>query len=233
VIDLRTAPLSALSSMVNDLDQGFLATRLKASQRKAWVRYRDNPVYPGVAFRFTFPAQPVMGFSYRLRSWGKGKRQTPPYVRNGAFRESLAKRKPRLKRDGTTDLATSFSIFGGAMNLLGQDNQRGLKLAPPERFSKGKVLRAAHRRRCPSGTVASVRAYSQVGYDFADRRKTAGISDKTYAQEWAFQPGEIAVVQEWADTFFLEDFRRLGVNSKTGQLKARATRDDIRTRRAA
>ena len=231
MIDLRTAPLSALSGMVNDLDQGFLATRLKASQRKAWVKYRDNPVYPGAAFRFTFPAQPVMGFSYRLRSWGRGRRQTPPYVRTGALRDSISKRKPRIKRDGTSDLATSFSIFGGAMNLLGQDNQRGLKLAPPERFSKGLVKRASHRRRCPSGTVANVRSYTQTGYDFTERLKTAGISGKTYAQEWSFQPGEIAVAQEWADVFFLEDFRRLGVNSKTGQLKSRATRDDIRERR--
>lgn len=202
-------------------------------QRQAWMIYRDGPLrdrfragngarhgfskrsarYAGTDNfradnRLGKPGANVPGSRGQIR-----KGNLPDYVFTGRFRDQLAKRG--TKRVSTPqETRTRFSIFGGALNLL--SNQRG-NISEVISQQRAMKTRPAHTRRDGrTGRTVSVRSYQQMAVTTV-RKVTK--SPRTYAEEWAYKPGETASVQKDADRLILEGFRSAIYDRRTGQIK--------------
>jgi hypothetical protein len=199
------------------------------AHRQAWMIYRDGPLRD----RFRAGNGQRFGFSRRSARYagndqfradnrlGKPgarvpggqirKGNLPDYVFTGRFRDQLAKRG--TKRVSTTsETRTRFSIFGGALNLLG--SQRG-NISEVISQTRAMRTRPAHTRRDGrTGRTVSVRSYQQMAVK-TERKVTK--SPRTYADEWAYRPGETASVQTDADRLILEGFKT--AIYKNGQLR--------------
>jgi hypothetical protein len=209
-------------------------TIIAKGQRQAWMIYRDGPLRD----RFRAGNGARHGFSKRSHQYagndafradnrlGKPgynvpgsrghirKGNLPDYVFTGRFRGALEKRKARrISTPGET--VTRFSIFGGALNLLGA--HRG-KISEVISSDRKLVTRPAHRRRNPrTGGVVNVRGYQQMS---VKTTRTVTKSPRTYAEEWAYKPGETAQVQRDADRLILEGFRSAIYDPRTGQIRS-------------
>jgi hypothetical protein len=210
-------------------DEGIIAK----AHRKAWMIYRDGPLRD----RFRDGNGKIYGFSKRSFDYAgndkyrsdnrlgkpgrnvpgsKGqirKGNLPDYVFTGKFRAQLEKRK--TKRVSTPqETRTRFSIGGGVMNVLGV--QRG---NISEIISQTRVMRTrpAHTRRDGrTGRTVSVRSYQQMAVK-TERKVTK--SPRTYAEEWAFRPGETNGVQIKADELIYKGFHSAIYDRRTKQIK--------------
>lgn len=208
-------------------DEGIVAR----AHRQAWILYRDGPLRD----RFQTGNGKKYGFSRRSFDYagndkyrsdsrlGKPGRRVagtqirkgdlPDYVFTGRFRNQLAKRK--TKRVSTPqETRTRFSIGGSVMNVLG--SQRG-NISEIISQTRAMRTRPAHTRRDGrSGKTVSVRSYQQMAVKI-DRKVTK--SPRTYADEWAYRPGETESVQRDADRLVLEGFRSAIYDKRTGRIK--------------
>ncbi len=183
----RDLPLMQLATMVDDLSTKYITSLIKTAQRGAWYEYRDNRQYPGAAFRFSRQAKQAMGFSYRSAKHLKRKGNLPDYHFTGAMKASILQRQPKTSVAGNV-VTTWFSIFGGAMNFLGAKHG-----SMNQANGKGLVTRTAHTRRGKFGKSVSVRSYQQRGFI------RGAPSGKSYAEEWAYRPDEVAWVGRRTD----------------------------------
>lgn len=201
------------------------------AHRQAWMIYRNGPLRDrfragnGARYGFSRRSSAYIGTdSYRAdRRLGKPgarvpgtqirKGDLPDYVFTGRFRDQLAKRG--TKRVSTpSETRTRFSIFGGALNLL--SNKRG-NISEVISQQRAMKTRPAHTRRDGrTGRTVSVRSYQQMAVTTV-RKVTK--SPRTYAEEWAYRPGETADVQKDADRLILEGFRSAIYDRRTGQIK--------------
>ena len=201
-------------------------------QRQAWMIYRDGPLRDrfrsGNGQRYGFSRRSIAyAGNDRFRANNKvgkpgrnlpgthgqiRKGNLPDYVFTGRFRDQLAKRQ--TKRVSTPqETRTRFSIFGGVLNFLGNQHGNISEIIDRERV---RLTRSAYTRRGPGGKSVSVRGYTQMGYK-TTRKVTK--SPRTYADEWAYQPQEVAGVQKDADRLILEGFRSAIYDRRTGQIK--------------
>lgn len=126
------------------------------SQRVALITWRDNPQFPGVAFRFTWAASKPMQFGMRRRKYGsptllrlntakaglpmphqrmpgKGMRPGPNltkpwFITSGAFRAQALASKPKT-RIASGQVITRMRIQGQALGVLGGSTMRGVATA--------------------------------------------------------------------------------------------------------
>lgn len=204
-MSLVALPLEDLARFAGQLKPVLLERTLRASQRAAWLEWRDS----GMRARFDRAGHKKYGFSKRKKSKGI----LPAYVHTGSFRRSLEKRKPKkVKVPGK--VATSFSIFGGALNFLGQANMHGI-VSETKTLQTHIVTRRAHARQTVSGAV-QVSAHPMRE---TIRKKIWTKSPKTYRDEWEYRDFELAHVRGRADALFLERFRKTAVDKK-GNIKA-------------
>lgn len=197
-------------------DEGIIAK----GHRIAWKIYRDGTLRD----RFAPGNYQRWGFAMRARPKGKIYRyadgsptgadtRKPAFVSTGAMRDQMAKRNSR-RADSPTEVRTKFSIFGGALNAMG--NKRG-NISEVASEKRQMVTRPAHTRRDGrSGKVVQVRSYRQ---ESVRRTYTYTKSPRTYAEEWAFRPTEIQAVQNDADRLILEGFRTAIYDRRTGQIR--------------
>lgn len=231
VLDALAYEVNAKGRSVRKVGRITDESIIAKAHRQAWMIYRDGPLRD----RFRPGNGRTLGFSKRSMGYagndqfradnrigkpgsrvpGKGIRKgnLPDYVFIGRFRDQLAKRG--TKRVSTpNETRTRFSIFGGALNLLG--SQRG-NISEVISQTRAMRTRPAHTRRDGrSGRTVSVRSYQQMAVK-TERKVTK--SPRTYADEWAYQPGETASVQKDADRLILEGFRSAIYNRRTGQIK--------------
>lgn len=231
VLDALAYEVNAKGRSVRKVGRITDESIIAKAHRQAWMLYRDGPMRdrfrPGNGQRFGFskrsagyagndnfradnrlgkPGANVPGSRGQIR-----KGNLPNYVFTGRFRDQLAKRG--TKRVSTTsETRTRFSIFGGALNLLG--SQRG-NISEVISHTRAMRTRPAHTRRDGrSGRTVSVRSYRQMAVK-TERKATK--SPRTYADEWAYRPGETADVQKDADRLILEGFKN--AIYKNGQIK--------------
>ena len=231
VLDALGDQISAKGRRVRMVGRITDESIIAKGQRQAWMIYRDGPLRDrfcvGNGQRFGFSKR-SMGYAgnYRFRAdnrLGKPganvpgsrgqirKGNLPDYVFTGRFRDQLAKRG--TKRVSTPqETRTRFSIFGGALNLLG--SKRG-NVSEVINQTRAMRTRPAHTRRDGrTGRTVSVRSYQQMAVK-TERKVTK--SPRTYAEEWAYQPGETADVQKEADRLILLGFKN--AIYKNGQIK--------------
>jgi hypothetical protein len=201
------------------------------AHRQAWMIYRDGPLRErfrsgnGKAFGFSkrsiaYAGNDVFREDNRLGKPGTRvpggrirKGNLPDYVFTGRFRDQLAKRGTR-RASTPNETRTRFSIFGGALNLLGSQRGNISEVISQQRAMR---TRPAHTRRDGrSGKTVSVRGYQQMAIK-TERKVTK--SPRTYADEWAFMPGETDGVQKDADRLILEGFRSAIYDPRTKQIK--------------
>lgn len=211
-----SVPLADLTRLVESMRSDVLQRDLRAAQRKALIQWRDTAARPGLRYRFTRDAHTAYGFANRTARYlgryaadhGKDAAGTfirkgalPDYVYTGRFRDSLVARKPKKGKGAT--IATTFSVYGGALNLIG--HQRGVTREESSRQTRT-VQRQAHTRTGRNGGApVQVRAYNQRTTQITYSRTP---SARTYGQEWAIRPEEIAWVQVRSDAIFLEIFKK-------------------------
>lgn len=148
---------------------------------------------------------------------GATKGDLPDYVYTGAGKREVMKR--RAKSSYTADsVTTRRSIHMRALNALG--SKRGWTVQREIKQSKT-VTRRAHQRRSSTGTMVNVRSYKQTAHVIA---WSGTESNKTYSQEWAYTPDEIAQVSRRSDEILREALVRIGYDKK-GSLKLKFRRE--------
>ncbi len=202
------APLADLQRFVADIKPHLLERCIRAGQRAAWRSWRDDA--NGMQARFDAALQKKYPFSSRMPS--RQRSVTPKYVFTGAFREALRRRQPKKAADATA-IVTTFSIFGGVLNLLGADKQRGFTRTTT--VTARQTVQVPPYSRVRNGTTEQVRGYTQ---QVTRTQRTYTRSTKTYAEEWAYQPFEIIDVQRRSEMEITARFRR-SMLTKNGTLR--------------
>jgi hypothetical protein len=220
--DPVNAPWPQLAAMAQDLRGGILTRIVRAGMRQGLTEWRDKYV----PLRFSHAAKSIYGFSNRSAPYAKRrvknqrsvfKGSLPDYVYTGKFRDSLLKRKPRTKATDGGIATGRFSIFGGAVNLLGQFKGSISEVTRTERITE---TVKQHRR---SGHV--VRSHRRTGY-----RKVwkTTLSPKTYAEEWAVTASEKSAATAMVDAAtrrILSSARYM--DPKTGRFRQRYMREEL------
>lgn len=226
--------LRDLSEVVDQIRVEVIERNTKRAQKQAWLSWRDRKQYPGLRHRFSRGTREQYGFSERdprytrrrvagTSFWDRArsyveKGALPPYVYTGRFRNSLLRRKPKTPRDSAGGMITTrFTIFGGVLNLLGADKQRGL-LRWREEITREIRWRGPYTRRSRNGGQHIVRRHQFL---YRSTEITSTPSPKTYAEEWAFQEGEVAWVRSEVDRVRQELLQK-AVFTKKGKLKKSA-----------
>jgi hypothetical protein len=208
--------------MAQDLKDGVLTRIVKAGMRKGLAEWRDKYI----PLRFSHAAHSLYGFSNRSAPYArrriKGQRgvfkgNLPDYVYTGRFRDSLLKRKPKTRTEGGSLATGRFSIFGGAVNLLGQFRGFISEVVNSERVTE---TVKQHTRR---GHV--VRAHQRTGYRKTWKRT---ISPKTYAQEWEVTADERAAAVAFVDRATRDILSsKTYLDPRTGRFRERFLREEM------
>jgi hypothetical protein len=229
--------LPNLTMLVELMKPGSFKTQVAKAQKAAWNEWA------GIALpaRFGQTAHPnPMGFSRRSAKYmrrratasaaarvraqqrgttaynaneGKTKGDLPDYVYTGAGKRQVMGYKPKVSYS-ENEVKSKRSIHMNALNALKSDKQRGWTVLR-ETVETKTVTRRAHTRRSRNGTPVAVRSYQQTAHVF---RWSGTLSNKTYAQEWAFKPEEVAQVSRRADEILAEALRKIGYDKK-GKLR--------------
>jgi hypothetical protein len=210
--DMRNVPLADLQNFVNQIKPELLERTMRATQRAAWLLWRDSP--RGMMERFG-RGRSKYAFSQRVPSRVRkdGKEHQQAYVTTGAFRASLTKRRPEKTKAAGNTISTRFSIFGGVLNLLGAAKQRGFISSTVSTTREMETRGPFNRTR--AGKTFVVRAHQFL---LIKTKRTWTRAARTYRDEWEYRPWELAWVQKKSDQLFLERFRKTGLK-KNGSLK--------------
>jgi hypothetical protein len=210
--DLRNVPLADLQNFVSQIKPELFERTMRATQRAAWLLWRDSP--QGMMERFG-RGRSKYAFSQRMpsRNRSDGKQHQQAYVTSGAFRASLAKRKPEKTKANGNLISTRFSIFGGVLNVLGAAKQRGF-ISSAISTTREIVTRGPFNRTI-NGATRIVKAHQMT---LVKTKRTWTRSARTYRDEWEYRPWELEWVQKKSDQLFLERFRKTGLR-KNGTLK--------------
>lgn len=212
-------PLPDLTRLVELLQPKEFRGHIAAAQKAAWMEWKGRKEYPGLAMRFSQTNSPnPYGFSARAnRRRVKNAGDTLPfYTFSGSFKRSVMQRRPKTKYNSAT-VSTRFTIFGGVLNLLGQNTMRGWS-SQVETEKIEKVQRTAHIRTV-KGRPVRVSAYTQ---NRRVRTYSGGISNKTYAEEWGFRHDEILWISRRTDEILRDRLGRIGY--KNGELRLKYRR---------
>jgi hypothetical protein len=130
-----------LDGLVKSMRGDLFARWMRRAQKQALVEWRDRTEPPGLMARFERAGIGFYGFSARARP-----RKGGYYVRSGALREQMRKRKPFAKNKRGTDVVTVFKYGGGALNFL--TDKKGIKGVTRQVMSvsvtRQAVTRSAH-----------------------------------------------------------------------------------------
>lgn len=205
--------LRDLTALFKEVKEKKLATWMRKAQKWAVLEWRDRTKGPGVMARFTAAGAEYYGFSARRFLYRQKKHFKPDYFFSGAFMKSLQVRKPRSTNGGST-VSTRFSIFGGALNLIG--SMHGLKEETTRRV-RMEIHVPSYWRRRPRGAIKAVhvRAYDQMATVKQVHRVE---SPRTYKDEFALTEKDAAFIAQRTDERFREIFRASAL-TKAGVLK--------------
>lgn len=221
-------PLPDLTRLVDLLHPKEFRGHIAAAQKASWLEWRERTKYPGLAMRFDISKTPNdYGFSARMRRGTAGKRERtlPYYVYTGSFKRALMRRKPKSTYSPST-VSTRFTIFGGVLNLLGAQQQRGWQTSITAQKVE-QVQRYSHIRTV-KGKPVHVKAYTQRK---VTNTYSGGLSQKTYAEEWGFRHDEILWISRRTDEILRQRLSSIGY--KNGELRLKYRRRAMEETEAA
>ena len=221
---VEAQPWTGLAAFAEQLKQGALIRIMKAGMRKGMYEWRDKYI----PLRFSHAAHSIYGFSNRSTPYAKRriknqkgvfKGSLPDYVYTGKFRDQLLVRKPKTKEAEVGAATVRFTIYGGAMNLLGQDKMRGYIAEVVSRQRITETVKQHTRR----GRV--VRSHQRTGF-----RKTwkTTMSPRTYRDEWELTRTERISAQNMVNNATRDIlFSKTYWDPRTRRFKAKYLREEL------
>ena len=178
-------PLDDVRAFAQTLEGPLLLRWMKNAQRTALLDFRDRQEYPGVGARFA----PGNAYLFNYRVAGK-RRKLPPYRHTGAMMAELMKRHPKSRTVGG-EVVTTLSLRPRVLNFLGRYKSI---------FSiiQGRAP-VTYQAKVYKDSVGRTGAY-QMTITRMGRTKRLVFNDKTFADEWAVRPDEVAWVQQAVDS---------------------------------
>ncbi len=187
---VTAGPLKDLTATLTLFRDEYLYRWMRAAQKAAVVSWRDRREFPGAAARFTHDGGRAYGFSNRTGFYDQSKGYAPDYVNTGRFRDAVLSRKPKSANTGGDTVITRFSIFGGALNLIG--NLHGV-VSQVRKIERKRVQRRAYTRvqkhGAQAGKTQHVAGYEQWSTFVNVERTHAPLS---YSQEFALREADYA-----------------------------------------
>ena len=174
-------PLDDVRAFADSLEGPLLLRWMKNAQRLALLEFRDRQEYPGVGARFA-PGNAYV-FNYRLA--GK-KRKLPPYRHTGAMMAELMKRQPKSRIVGV-EVVTTLSLRPRVLPFLN-------RWKSVYSIIQGRAP-VTYQMKVYKDSVGRTGAY-QMTVTRMNRTKRYVFTDKTYADEWAVRPDEVAWVRD-------------------------------------
>lgn len=188
--EVAAPPLKDLTAQLVLFRDQYLYRWMRSAQKRAVIAWRDRREYPGLAFRFSDEGKRRYGFSDRTGRYDNSKHYAPDYVNTGRFRDALLARQPKSVNTGGDTVITRFSIFGGALNLMG--SQRGV-VNEVRKVERKRVQKLAHQRRTKTGKTVNVRGYEQWS-TFVNIERTHAA--RTYRDEWSLTAADLAWIAD-------------------------------------
>lgn len=214
-----------LDGLVRSLKGDLFARWMRRAQKQALIEWRDRTTAPGLMARFESSGSRFYDFSARRRPRLNG----TSYLRSGALRDLLRRRKPKAKNKQGTDVVTVLKFGGGALNLL--TNMRGVRSTGITRMVTSVAVRAYQR-----GPV-NVQPFTRRGHrvDGFDRRggmvraytisrastsRTSTPASASYAAEFAVFHRDRPWIAKRTEVLFATIARRASVDRRTGGIKS-------------
>lgn len=207
-----------LDGLVRSLRGDLFARWMRRAQKQALIEWRDRTEPPGLMARFERAGIGFYSFSARSRP-----RRGGYYVRTGALREQLRRRRPLAKNKRGVDVVTVFKYGGGALNFL--TDKKGIKGVTRQAMSVSVTMPAT--TRSPHSYLRQNNVYPRAGgpvraYTYTrTTTSTTGIPASTsYAAEFGAFLRDAAWIRRRSDVLFSIIARKASVDRRTGGIKS-------------